>query len=135
MTRLRPTVLAAALSAALPWLAAPASAADCMVNFVVNNPTVYRIQLVVETRTRANMNWYAGGLGNQGRWITVQPGARYVRPLSMPIVGCRVQRELRVSQTCMIVQGNTQSRMTDLVLYPWGRGLQAPRDVQIDVRC
>lgn len=122
------------LAAALSLLAAPAIAADCMVNFVVNNTTPYRVMMTVETRTRANMNWYAGGINN-GRWYTIEPGARRVRPLTMPLLGCGVQRELRVTQECYILNGNRQQRMTTLVLTPWGPGLQRPRDVEINVRC
>jgi hypothetical protein len=122
------------LAAALSLLAAPAMAADCQVNFVVNNATPYSVRMLVETRTRANPVWYANGL-RDGRFFDVDPGARRVRPLTMPVLGCSVRRELRVQQECFTLNGTNRRLMTTLVLTPWGTGLQQPRDIEINVRC
>jgi len=126
------------LAAALALLTASgASAADCTVNFVANNPTAYTVWLSVETRTRANPGWYMGTVNSTDRRWVVQPGGRLARTLTMPIVGCRVQRELRVTQTCWTPNsiGTGNSVMSELVLRPWGTGLQRPRDITINVRC
>ena len=126
------------LAAALALLTASgASAADCTVNFVANNTTAYTVWLSIETRTRANPGWYMGSINSTDRRWVVQPGARLARTVTMPIVGCRVQRELRVTQTCWTTdpQGPGSRIMSERILHPWGTGLHRPRDITVNVRC
>lgn len=134
--------LAAVLLAA-SVLASPVTAADCKVNFVANNTTAYEVGLMVESRTRANMTWYDGAVAPffifaaDDRHRYLAPGARIARTARFPIVGCRIKRELRVTQKCYTVNPATNRRtlMTELVLHPWGRGLQTPRDVTLNIKC
>lgn len=124
-----------ALATALSLLAAPAVAADCTVNFTVTNSTPYHVSLVVETRTRANLNWHMGSISDGVRMWELVPGRRLARTLTMPIVGCRVQRELRVRQSCRSIDGGRGQQISERIVLPWGPGLQAPRDITFEVRC
>lgn len=141
---MRRRLIALALSLLAPMLAAPAAqAADCRVNFTANNTTVYRVALVVESRTRANMTWHDGVVAPffifaaEDRHRYLQPGQRVARTARFPILGCAVARELRVTQRCYIIDpaGGRDRLMTERILHPWGQGFHRPRDITINVHC
>ncbi len=132
------------LAAALSLLATPVLAADCRVNFTVNNATPYWVAVQVESRTRANMTWHDGVVppffifAAQDRDASLRPGERRARTARFPLVGCRVGRELRVTQRCYHHNqetGRAGSLMTERILHPWGQGFHNPRDIEINVRC
>ena len=138
----RPLLAALSLAATLA-IAPQAQAADCQVTMTVRNPTGSDAMVEVESRTRANPGWFSGGFVN-GRVLIVNAGRSNSTAVRFPLVGCRINREMRVTTSCFTapvgdpLQSNDwtrTNRVAQRILRPWGTGYQDPRDFSVTIQC
>ncbi|MBO6901254.1 MAG: hypothetical protein JJ864_07890 [Rhizobiaceae bacterium] len=109
-----------------------AQAANCLRNFTFKNTTGGLVRFKIESRTRANAQWYDGGLVFSDRKDIIHSGGTKTGTISYPVLGCGVKRKIRIKVTCL----NLSERAIGRRVINVSRGeWHKPYDLKSDLKC